>query len=138
MPIPLHRAQDAQAIDRYAIETLGVAAYTLMRRAGESAWVRLKAHWPAAHRIGVLCGPGNNGGDGYVLARLAQVAGADVQVFMLPEGEPRSDSARQACADWLAAGGNVAVFGGNLPARDVWVDALFGIDRKSTRLNSSH
>lgn len=127
MPIPLHRAQDAQAIDRYAIETLGVAAYTLMRRAGEAAWVRLKAHWPAAHRIGVLCGPGNNGGDGYVLARLAQAAGAQVQVLMLPEGEPRSDSARQAHADWLAAGGSVTVFGGTLPACDVWVDALFGI-----------
>lgn len=127
MPIPLHRAQDAQAIDRYAIETLGVAAYTLMRRAGDAAWVRLKAHWPAAHRIGVLCGPGNNGGDGYVLARQAREAGAEVQVIMLPGGEPRSDSARQAHADWLAAGGSVAVFAGSLPACDVWVDALFGI-----------
>ena len=127
MPIPLHRAQDARAIDHYAIETLGVAAYTLMRRAGDAAWVRLKAHWPAAHRIGVLCGPGNNGGDGYVLSRLAQAAGADVQVVMLPGGEPHSGSARQAHADWLAAGGGVAVFAGSLPARDVWVDALFGI-----------
>ncbi|PKM15283.1 MAG: bifunctional ADP-dependent NAD(P)H-hydrate dehydratase/NAD(P)H-hydrate epimerase [Gammaproteobacteria bacterium HGW-Gammaproteobacteria-2] len=127
MPIPLHRAQDAQAIDRYAIETLGVAAYTLMRRAGDAAWVRLKAHWPAAHRIGVLCGPGNNGGDGYVLARLARIAGAEVQVVILPGGEPRSESARQAHADWLAAGGNIMVFAGSLPVRDVWVDALFGI-----------
>lgn len=127
MPIPLHRAQDAKAIDHYAIETLAVAAYTLMRRAGDAAWVRLKAHWPAAHRIGVLCGPGNNGGDGYVLARLAQLAGADVQVIVLPGGEPRTASARQAHADWLAAGGRITVFAGSLPVRDVWVDALFGI-----------
>lgn len=127
MPIPLHRAQDAQAIDRHAIETLSMAAYTLMCRAGEAAWVRIKAHWPAAHRIGVLCGPGNNGGDGYVVARLAREAGASVQVLMLPGGEPRSDSARQAHAQWCDAGGTVEAYRGSLPSADVWIDALFGI-----------
>lgn len=127
MPIPLHRAQDAQAIDRHAIDTLSIAAYTLMCRAGEAAWVRIKAHWPAAHRFGVLCGPGNNGGDGYVLARLARAAGASVQVLMLPGGEPRSDSARRAHAEWCAAGGTVEAFRGSLASADVWIDALFGI-----------
>jgi NAD(P)H-hydrate epimerase len=127
MPIPLHRSQDAQAIDRHATEALSIAPYALMCRAGLAAWYRIKAHWPAAHRIGVLCGPGNNGGDGYVLARLAQAAGASAHVLMLPGGEPRSDSARQAHAAWCAAGGTVEVFRGSLPSVDVWVDALFGI-----------
>ena len=56
--------------------------------------------WPQARRIVVLCGSGNNGGDGYVLARLAREAGFDVSVIALERRRAGSDAAH-ACADWL-------------------------------------
>ena len=57
---------------------LGIAGYTLMKRAGEAALRYLRTRWPMAHRIVIVCGGGNNGGDGYVLARFAQAAGLTV------------------------------------------------------------
>lgn len=126
MPTPLYCADDARAADQHAIQSLGLDACELMQRAGAASFALLRARWPRARRIGVLCGPGNNGGDGYVLARLARAIGLGVQVWMLPGGEPRSAEARQVHADWLAAGGSVAEFDGPLPACDLYVDALFG------------
>ena len=73
--LPLYRGAQVRAMDRTAIDTLGVPGYTLMCRAGEAAWRLLRERWPQARRIGVACGPGNNGGDGYVLARLAKAEG---------------------------------------------------------------
>lgn len=110
-----------------AIAELDGDAMGLMRRAGKQAWRVLLAQWPQAQRIGVACGPGNNGGDGLVLARHALQAGRKVSVVH-PQGHaPRSDLARQALAEFVDAGGVLEVFEGALPEVDVWVDALFGI-----------
>lgn len=127
--LPLYRAADARAIDRQAIEGLGIPGYALMTRAGEAAWRLLRERWPQARRVGVACGPGNNGGDGYVLARLAREAGLSVR--LLAPGPPRCADAQRAQAEWTAAGGRSEPFGGALPdldlsAVDLWVDALFG------------
>lgn len=125
--LPLYRGAQVRAMDRTAIDTLGVPGYTLMCRAGEAAWRLLRERWPQARRIGVACGPGNNGGDGYVLARLAKAEGFAVVVLAPPGTSPRAKEARQALADWRAAGGRVETFDGLLPEADVWVDALYGI-----------
>jgi len=124
--LPLYTAAQVRAMDKRAIAG-GVPATTLMARAGEAAWQALRRRWPEARCIGVACGPGNNGGDGYVLARLAREAGCDVRLLQLPGGTPRTKSAAWAAAQWRAAGGGVAIFDGDLPAVDVWVDALYGI-----------
>lgn len=124
--LPLYRPAQVRAMDERAIGALGVPAYTLMTRAGTAAWRLLRQRWPGAQTVGVACGPGNNGGDGHVLARLARAAGCQVHVLALPGGAPRSAHARQALADWRAAGGSVASFDGQLPQADVWVDALYG------------
>ena len=129
---PLFSSEQARAIDRDAQRLLGLSEYALMRRAGAAAWRALLQHWPRAHRIGIVCGPGNNGGDGYALARLVHVSGRDVVVLRLPDGAPRSEAARQAFADlevdgWGAAGGTTYAYEGVLPKVDLWVDALFGI-----------
>jgi hydroxyethylthiazole kinase-like uncharacterized protein yjeF len=113
--LPLYRPAQVRAMDDHAIQALGVPAYELMSRAGAAAWRLVQQRWPAARRIGVACGPGNNGGDGYVLARLARAAGCSVSVLAPPGATPRSDEARQALADWRAAGGSVAAFDGLLP-----------------------
>jgi len=128
---PLFSSEQARAIDRDAQRVLGLSEYALMRRAGAAAWRALLQHWPRAQRIGIVCGPGNNGGDGYVLARLAHVSGRNVVVLRLPDGAPRSDAARQAFADleadgWGAAGGTTCEYEGVLPEVDLWVDALYG------------
>ena len=61
-----------RALEARATRALGGDAFELMRRAGQAAWRELLQHWPQAQRIVVVCGPGNNGGDGYVLARHAR------------------------------------------------------------------
>ncbi|TWI12543.1 NAD(P)H-hydrate epimerase [Lysobacter ruishenii] len=99
----------------------------LMARAGQAAWQTVLDRWPAALRIAVVCGPGNNGGDGYVLARHALEAGRDVVVVRLEEHAPRSELARHAAGQFLAVGGRVVEGSGGLPTADLVVDALFGI-----------
>jgi len=68
----IYTAEQVRGLDRRAIEERGIAGYELMTRAGHATLNALKALWPAARSISVLCGPGNNGGDGYVVARLAR------------------------------------------------------------------
>ncbi|GAB3353277.1 NAD(P)H-hydrate dehydratase [Lysobacter tyrosinilyticus] len=123
---PLLDAAALRGIETRAAAALG-DAYELMRRAGQVAWRELLEHWPQAQRILVVCGPGNNGGDGYVLALHAQLAGRRVEVVRLPDHLPRSDLAARACRDFEAAHGSVQAYSGQLPEADIVVDALFGI-----------
>src|SRR5262245_34046564 len=80
LPLELYTAAQVRALDRHAIETGRIPALTLMERAGAAALRALRVAWPTAQRIVVVCGGGNNGGDGYVLARLAHAAGLDATV----------------------------------------------------------
>lgn len=105
----------------------GLADGVLMERAGLAAWHALLDAWPSARRIVVACGPGGNGGDGYMLARHALEAGRDVCVVTPDDGAPRHPEAQAARARFMAAGGRVVAFGGALPGGDVLVDALLGI-----------
>lgn len=100
----------------------------LMARAGLAAWRLLLDRWPQAQRIGIVCGPGNNGGDGYVLAELARSSGRHVFVLRLSD-DVKAGAARRAADAYLQAGGEAATFivDDALPQADVWVDALFGI-----------
>ncbi|WP_411832437.1 NAD(P)H-hydrate dehydratase [Pseudoxanthomonas mexicana] len=124
---PLYATPAARRLDAQAAALLGGDAYALMARAGQAAWAHLRRHWPAARSLLVVCGPGNNGGDGYVLARLAQRAGLRVGVAHLAAHVPRTDLAQRACTEYVGAGGHVEIFDDALPAADLVVDALFGI-----------
>ena len=115
-----------RGIETRAAASLG-DAFELMRRAGQAAWREVLERWPQTQRIVVVCGPGNNGGDGYVLARQALMSGRQVEVLRLPQHEPRSELGARACADYQAAYGRIAPFAGRLPDADLVVDALFGI-----------
>jgi hydroxyethylthiazole kinase-like uncharacterized protein yjeF len=129
MPLPtlLYTAAQVRALDRHAIETLGVSDYTLMKRAGEAALRYLRMRWPTVHRIVIVCGGGNNGGDGYVLARFAQAAGLEVSVLAAAPVEGLRGAARQAAQDFEASGGVARPFAAPLlAAGEVIVDALLG------------
>jgi hydroxyethylthiazole kinase-like uncharacterized protein yjeF len=107
-------------LDRHALQVLGIDENALMARAADAALRSLRRRWPSARRLQVLCGAGNNGGDGYLLALQAHEAGMAVTVVALA---PSDGAAR---GRYLAAGGKVVGHWANEHA-DVIVDAIFGI-----------
>ncbi len=124
---PLYTAHQVRALDRAAIEEAGIPGHMLMKRAGEAVWDFLCRHWPDARSIVVVCGTGNNGGDGYVVARLAQESGCQSRVIQLGDAGRLSGDALRARNDWQAAGGEEHGYDKKCLARaDVIVDALLG------------
>ena len=127
LPIALYSTAQVRALDAHAIEESGIPGYTLMKRAGEAALRYLRTRWPMAHRVVIVCGGGNNGGDGYVLARFAHAAGLTVTVLAAIAPEQLRGDARQAYDDFKGSGGQIHAFTSELFAEgDVIVDALLG------------
>lgn len=128
LPLSLYRATQVSELDRITIEEMGITGVCLMERAGSTAFAVLQSRWPGARRIAVLCGIGNNGGDGYVLARLAYLVGYDVTVLQLGDTNKLKDEARITFEAMNDVGLSVQVFAEKkLSIADVIVDALFGI-----------
>jgi NAD(P)H-hydrate epimerase len=125
--VSLYDTDAVRVLEARAMELLGNDAFEAMRRAGRAAWRSALRHWPQAQRVIVVCGPGNNGGDGYVLARHALDSGRDARVIRLAGHSPRSEQARRASEEFLSRGGRVEEFSGALPQAELLVDALFGI-----------
>ncbi|MCZ6525888.1 MAG: NAD(P)H-hydrate dehydratase [Gammaproteobacteria bacterium] len=133
LPTSLYRAEDVRELDRIAIEQHGIAGISLMERAGLAAWDVLQTSWPAANNIVVLCGGGNNAGDGYILARLAAEHHCSVRVLTTHQPAALKGDARTAADKLLAQGVSCEAFAADLLAgADVIVDALLGtgIDRQ--------
>jgi ADP-dependent NAD(P)H-hydrate dehydratase / NAD(P)H-hydrate epimerase len=127
LPSAVHTAEQVRAMDRHAIEQLHIPAYTLMMRAGVAALRVLREYWPNAQRLLILCGPGNNAGDGYVLARMARAQGMQVHVVALSAPEQLKCEALQAWQDFTAAGGMQHSWEPQcLEHAEVVVDAIFG------------
>ena len=127
LPHSLYRAEQVRELDRIAIQELGIPGLTLMQRAGRAAFEALRRRWPRARCIGVLCGTGNNGGDGFVLARLAQAAGLQVAVWQLGDASRSRGDALAARRQMEAAGLRALTYDGeDLSACEVLVDGLLG------------
>ena len=110
-------------VDRVAAAS-GISSYGLMEKAGQAVAAAALRHFPGALRYVALCGPGNNGGDGYVAARALQQAGADVQLFHLGDPQRLKGDAARAFADCPIDG---AAISGYAPLTgDVVIDAIFG------------
>jgi NAD(P)H-hydrate epimerase len=87
-------AAEMRETDRITSERFGVPSLTLMENAGTAVADYVTSHFPDAQRIGVICGKGNNGGDGFVAARKLHQAGRDVRVLLLADpSELRGDAA---------------------------------------------
>jgi len=97
MTEPLTAAQ-MRAIETAAIESGDVTGLELMERAGRGVVEAAFAEWPdlaaTEHRAVVLCGPGNNGGDGFVVARLLTERGWEVEVFLYGDADKLPPDAR--------------------------------------------
>jgi ADP-dependent NAD(P)H-hydrate dehydratase / NAD(P)H-hydrate epimerase len=121
----LYRAEQVRELDRQAIEVHGIAGYELMNRAGQRVFQTLRARWPEARALTICCGGGNNGGDGYVVARLARQAGLNVHLIALQPPDQLGGDAARAARDWIDGGGKVETLGERLRG-DVIVDAMLG------------
>jgi NAD(P)H-hydrate epimerase len=125
--IPLYTAAQVRELDRTAIKVRGIPGYRLMCRAGQALADCIARSWPAAGKVCVLCGPGNNGGDGYVVARLLRASGMDVRLLSLSDPDSLKGDAAQAAQDYVAQGGQCSPFNGTLEEPlDLLVDALLG------------
>jgi hydroxyethylthiazole kinase-like uncharacterized protein yjeF len=80
LPVEAYRAAQLRELDRRAIEEHGIPGFSLMQRAASATFKELRWRWPDARRIAVVCGPGNNGGDGLLVAALAHAQGLAVSV----------------------------------------------------------
>lgn len=127
LPADIYSTDSVRRIDRCAIDEAGIGGYTLMKRAAEAALNVALREFPEARRWQVVCGGGNNGGDGYVLARLAKEQGVAVSVISMTPPESLTGDAAVACADFTAAGGVAVNWGGGLDQdAGLLVDAILG------------
>ncbi len=126
LPHRLYRADQVRNLDDIAIRQHGIPGIELMNRAGLAAYRLLRAHWPTARRLTVLAGIGNNGGDGYVVARLARADGLSVRMLQLGDAARLRGEAAASCAAYVDAGGTLEPFQTLPPDTDLIVDALFG------------
>nr|WBU73706.1 bifunctional ADP-dependent NAD(P)H-hydrate dehydratase/NAD(P)H-hydrate epimerase [Citrobacter braakii] len=131
IPHSIWHADDIRRMEREAADSLGLTLYELMQRAGEAAFQVTRETYPNAQHWLVLCGHGNNGGDGYVVARLAKAQGLDITLLAQESDKALPEEAQQARDAWLNAGGVIHAADINWPDRvDVIIDALSGTGLK--------
>src|SRR3990167_8061560 len=124
----LYTVNQIRQIEQYAYQNHLATEDALMACAGQAAYQAMRKRWPQAGLITVCCGNGNNGGDGYVLARQAHEEGLSVTVLCLTLEHPLKGPALNAFNHAKAAGVTIQVFDPAVSIEaDVIVDALLGI-----------
>ena len=135
IPMPdLLTAARMRALEAAEIRAGRASGETLMERAGRGVLQAVLAEWPelagSAHRAVILCGPGNNGGDGFVLARLLAGRGWQVTVYLYGDAERLPPDARLNHDRWRRMGDVLPACGDgadrSVPPADLMVDAVFG------------
>jgi len=137
LPSSLYSAEQTRALDNYAIQELGISGLSLMEKAGKACFEVLLERWPDHNTLAIFCGSGNNAGDGYVIANLAQAAGKTVTVFQMGSAEKLKGDALS-CAqrvETLSTLGieqpdDIGKIQHQLGKCDVIVDALLGTGLK--------
>lgn len=128
-------ATQMRSIEQAAITSGHVTGLELMERAGQGVVEAILEWWPelaiASYRALVLCGPGNNGGDGFVVARLLHQRGWEVEVFLYGDEARLPPDAAENARRWRKMGAIAPLKGNSLVDRDpaldhLIVDALFG------------
>ncbi len=123
-------ATQMRAIEQAAIASGEVTALELMERAGRGVVEAIFEEWPelgdGVHRAVVLCGPGNNGGDGFVIARLLKEAGWEVEVFLYGDAEKLPPDAKVNYERWGSAEPLSDAAMAAVSKAAIIVDAIFG------------
>ena len=129
----LYTAAETRSLDVAAMDS-GIPGMALMERAGEAVVRCIQGRWPQWRelRVGVLAGGGNNGGDGYVVARRLLETGVRASVVAASLPEDLAGDAAEAFARWQRAGGGWVGPEVPLDGFDLLVDALLGtgLDRE--------
>lgn len=128
----VYTVEQVQKGEKTASEACSISMMQLMSAAGAAVFKHLQQDVKAPAKIAVCCGEGNNGGDGYIIARLAQEAGYQVDVFALSPNKNISsktdNNAERARLAWRDSGGQEKAVNDCEPQRyDIVVDALFGV-----------
>ncbi|MBX9914201.1 MAG: NAD(P)H-hydrate dehydratase [Pseudomonadaceae bacterium] len=124
-PVALYSRAQMRELDARLIAA-GTPDFELMQRAAHAAWRALRQRWPSAGSVTVLVGAGNNGGDGYLLAVLAQRAGWQVQVLSVVAPVSLRGDAALAYAEAQAAQVSINPWQAHSPLHGVLVDGLLG------------
>ncbi len=125
LPDALYGAAQVRELDARLIAA-GTPGFELMQRAAHATWRALVRHWPSATALTVLAGHGNNAGDGYLVAAMAQRAGWQVRVLAVGDPQRLQGDAAQAHAEALAEGVVVQGWQPQSELRGVILDALLG------------
>ncbi len=127
LPHSVFSAEWLRKVEGQAAQETGISLFTLMQRAAEAAFSLTQRTYPDARHWLVLCGHGNNGGDGYEVARLAKNAGLRVTLLAVENDKALPEEAQQARQGWLACGGRVGSSNAQWPEdADVIIDGLLG------------
>ncbi|RSD29140.1 NAD(P)H-hydrate dehydratase [Vibrio pectenicida] len=125
--IPLYSAEQVKSGEVEAANAKSISMYQLMLKAGKSVFEVMIQQYPKCKRVLVVCGGGNNGGDGYVVAKLALEAGMQVLVWQSVDKEKLSGDTLAAYNEYLSLGGVIGVpdFSKKLDF-DCIIDAILG------------
>ncbi len=129
----MYTAEQVRRLDKCAIEGHSIPGIELMELAGRSTFDAARLAFPSARKYGVFCGGGNNGGDGYIVARLAREAGLEAVVCALKDPTGLQGDAATAAVRWREAGGDVQYWPlDSIEDCDLVFDALLGtgLDRE--------
>ena len=122
----LYLAAQVREIDRITIDERRIPGLTLMRRAADACVSALIQRWPEPAKVAVLCGSGNNAGDGFIIAGLLANRGVQTSVGLvgrMPEADSDAGAACRFCRD---SGVGVVTASEAMHDADVIVDALLG------------
>ncbi|MEX1036763.1 MAG: NAD(P)H-hydrate dehydratase [Sneathiella sp.] len=122
LPTELLSVEEMYQADRLAMEG-GVAGAALMEAAGEGITTEILRKWPSGRAL-ILCGPGNNGGDGYVVARLLQEAGWHIDLVSIADPALLKGDAALMRDRWN--GPILSLARAEIDGIDLVVDAVFG------------
>ncbi|MEB0042619.1 MULTISPECIES: NAD(P)H-hydrate dehydratase [unclassified Pseudomonas] len=125
LPDALYSAARVRDLDARLIAA-GTPGLELMQRAAHATWRALRRHWPQTRELTVMAGHGNNAGDGYLVAMLAQNAGWHVTVFAVGDPSRLSGDAGHAHADAVAAGVSIERWTAAQTLSGLVLDALLG------------